>query len=369
MRSIKVSLLLNLTLLAGHLSLHAADSESLPTVDQVSGLCALHQTIVVQAQGLAEWAKTKSPSDLLLYLNGMALKGVKPEVDMVLQNKLVYRLERDPANSGNVEVWNSLLGRPQISGKSNVRVTVGLEGKPFPVTGSQTVKLQAIDPIGLLIYAILSLGLLFGVVLLARFSDLLRDAGPSPIGARKTFSLARSQMTFWFLLIVAAYGFIWLATGATDTITPSVLGLMGISAATGLAAVVVDYSKQTKAAAELAQLQSELASLQVEQTQQGASFPPAKVQHLNDVSAEINKRQQVTWPAKSQGFINDILSDANGISFHRLQIAIWTIVLGIIFVVSVYNVLSMPTFSDTLLGLMGISGGTYIGFKIPETQT
>jgi len=26
----------------------------------------------------------------------------------------------------------------------------------------------------------------------------------------------------------------------------------------------------------------------------------------------------------------------------------------------------MPTLSDALLGLMGISGGTYIGFKIPE---
>jgi hypothetical protein len=48
---------------------------------------------------------------------------------------------------------------------------------------------------------------------------------------------------------------------------------------------------------------------------------------------------------------------------------IWTIELSIIFVVSIYNVLSMPTFSDTLLGLMGISGGNYIGFKIPEAQT
>ena len=29
----------------------------------------------------------------------------------------------------------------------------------------------------------------------------------------------------------------------------------------------------------------------------------------------------------------------------------------------------MPEFSDTLLALMGISAGTYIGFKIPERQT
>ena len=62
----------------------------------------------------------------------------------------------------------------------------------------------------------------------------------------------------------------------------------------------------------------------------------------------------------------DILSDADGISFHRLQIAVWTVVLVIIFCDSGWHVLSMPTFSDTLLGIMGISGGTYIGFKFPE---
>ena len=45
---------------------------------------------------------------------------------------------------------------------------------------------------------------------------------------------------------------------------------------------------------------------------------------------------------------------------------VWTLVLGIIFIASVYNNLSMPEFSSTLLGLMGISSGTYLGFKVPE---
>jgi hypothetical protein len=72
---------------------------------------------------------------------------------------------------------------------------------------------------------------------------------------------------------------------------------------------------------------------------------------------------------QSEGFLKDILSDADGISLHRFQMAIWTIVLGIIFAASVYNSLAMPQFSGTLLALMGISGGTYIGFKFPEKQT
>jgi ABC-type Mn2+/Zn2+ transport system permease subunit len=62
----------------------------------------------------------------------------------------------------------------------------------------------------------------------------------------------------------------------------------------------------------------------------------------------------------------DIVSDANGVSFNRFQIAAWTVVLGIVFISRVYRELAMPTFSDTLLGLMGISAGTYLGLKIPE---
>jgi hypothetical protein len=71
-------------------------------------------------------------------------------------------------------------------------------------------------------------------------------------------------------------------------------------------------------------------------------------------------------PAASQGFLRDVLSDENGISLYRFQLFIWTLVLGVIFCASVYDGLAMPQFSTTLLGLMGISSGTYLGFKVPE---
>jgi hypothetical protein len=89
---------------------------------------------------------------------------------------------------------------------------------------------------------------------------------------------------------------------------------------------------------------------------------------LAQVSDQI---QALTRPASagvSVSFLRDILSDSSGYSFHRFQIFAWTIVLGIIFVSSVYNNLNMPEFSPTLLGLMGLSSGTYIGFKFPEKK-
>jgi hypothetical protein len=68
-------------------------------------------------------------------------------------------------------------------------------------------------------------------------------------------------------------------------------------------------------------------------------------------------------PAESQGFLIDILRDETGVSFRRFQMAGWIVVLRFIFVVAVEQTLAMPDFSATLLGLMGISSGAYIGFK------
>jgi hypothetical protein len=42
--------------------------------------------------------------------------------------------------------------------------------------------------------------------------------------------------------------------------------------------------------------------------------------------------------------------------------------LIVIFTIKVYDGLAMPDFDTTLLALMGISGGAYIGFKMPKQE-
>jgi hypothetical protein len=358
---------------AGSPALPVGSPTPLPKVTKVTGLVALHEILEVDCDGLKEWAKTNDPSKLVLYLDGTLMKGLAPKVDKANANRLFFKLERlsgnDESKADNSKAWDALFSRPKgIGKKGTVRVTVGPEtGVPFD--SDQRAVLYAIDPYWFWPYAVLSVLLLFFIWKVGRLSNLLRDSGPEPAGGRKTYSLARTQMAFWFFVIVVAYLFIFIVTGATDTITTSVLGLMGISAGTGLVAAVVDNSKRAQAQAELDKLRAEQAKLQGQQQAAqagGAVFPPESLQRLNDLPGLIAKQQAILDPIASQGFRLDILSDADGISFHRLQIAVWTVVLGIIFCVSVYNVLSMPTFSDALLGLLGISGGTYIGFKIPE---
>lgn len=232
----------------------------------------------------------------------------------------------------------------------------------------------------------------FGVLLAlfiwaARSSNMLREPGPEPENTaglvpppRKSYSLARTQMAFWFFVVVFAYVLIWMIAWDRDTLTPTVLGLAGISAATGLGASVVDRGKRAEANSKRDALTSELGKVNAAATVLARANQPsapdvklqrelaeheARVPELKDAIVKL-ERQLSTSP--SRHFLYDVLSDSGGISFHRFQIFVWTIVLGIIFSASVYNDLAMPEFSTTLLGLMGISSGTYLGFKFPEQK-
>src|SRR5204862_7264124 len=100
---------------------------------------------------------------------------------------------------------------------------------------------------------------------LARKTNLIREPGTSPIpGKLRPYNLGRSQMAFWFFLIYVSYMVIWLVTDALDTITPSLLGLMGISAGTALAEALIDSGKQQAITSQLQNLSAE--KLTIEQS-------------------------------------------------------------------------------------------------------
>lgn len=89
--------------------------------------------------------------------------------------------------------------------------------------------------------------------------------------------------------------------------------------------------------------------------------------HLSGDGAQLYMYRKLTH--QSESFLLDILSDTGGVNFHRFQMMAWTIVLGFIFAGHVYRDLAMPQFNETLLALLGISAGTYLGLKIPESQS
>ena len=361
-----------------------------PRVIHMTGTLELDDIIEVDLENLEKWAETNDASKLVPYINGRAIKGNYPEEIHLERGRLIYHLEITPDNKG---VWTDLLGAPTAI-RHPVTLSVGLEnGSAFDSIHARDnpVILTVISPVYGLIALFVIVVTLALLLWLARKTNIIREPGPPPApGKRRPYNLGRAQMAFWFFLIYSSYMAIWLITDALDTITPSLLALMGISAGTALGEALIDNGKDTTRINQIQDLTAERQAVEQSISQSQGDLDANVVAsatvadqsnrdvlnrqltesrtRLGQISQQLRTLDAQQAPTASAGFLRDILSDGSGYSFHRFQIFAWTIVLGIIFVSSVYNNLSMPEFSTTLLGLMGLSAGTYIGFKFPEQK-
>jgi hypothetical protein len=261
-------------------------------------------------------------TSVTLFVEGMDSGNEPVGVDME-SGTLTFVLDR---NEKNRNLWKPFLYDPLFDREVSIRLSVGLRGeRPLPrlPNANLTLHLQKLW-VDWTTWCWLALLLAFtaAIVLASVYTDMLRDGppvGPALDRVPQPYSLGRSQMAWWFFLIVISFVFIWLVTSDRDTIPPSLLGLMGISAATAL------------------------------------------------VAAAIPERQALA--RSSRGWWRDLITDVHGVvALDRLQIVVWTIVLSGIFLTSVVWDLTMPEFNTTLLALMGISSGTYLGFKLPHKE-
>lgn len=336
--------------------------------------------------------------NIALFLNGMPLRGIVPVPD-IYKETLRYTLQR---TNQTKDVWSALLGSPTGTTRE-VSVSVGPEnGYPLQ-TKIEKFNLVVLRPFWSIMALAIVTSMLIAFFKLAKRSALLRDPGPAKAASDETtnlpggkigrkinipYSLGRFQMAVWFLLVVMSFLFLWLVTGQLDTLPAQVLALMGIGAGTALGSSLIDASKSTESQSTVASLEAEKSTLgerieyinhhlqraptnktELENKNELETELTAKRQRQSALEDELKKAHKALNPIESQGFFKDILSDANGITFHRFQLLVWTVVLGFIFCASVYRSLAMPQFSDTLLALVGITSGTYIGFKFPEQHT
>jgi hypothetical protein len=205
-------------------------------------------------------------------------------------------------------------------------------------------------------------------------------------------------MAWWLFVILAAYLFIGLMTGNYLNVTTQAVALLGISALTAVGAVAIDQNRRDRGAedqksaltAEQTTLVAKHATLVKELDETAArlamlGIAPADandlvkaqtekqierdktLSRLNQIGQELKRLDATVRVNPATGnFLKDVLSDATGVTLHRFQMLVWTVVLGIVFAIQVYSNLAMLDFSPELLALQGISGGTYLGFKVPE---
>ena len=362
----------------------------------------LNHTLTLAIKNVDAWQKQDPThldlNKLTLYLDGVALKSLKPAFTKN-NTQISFSLEYLPSannNADNQQIWKQLLKQKRNYFFSRpVNVSLGYDGIQF--ASSVNATLTIVDKTWFYWFLAISGLLIVFFIWLTISSDVIREPGLQPNGSRKPFSLSRFQMAVWFFVVLISYVFIWIVTSDLANLTPSVLGLIGISAATGLGAMALDSSKsadqdkllndltislnqylvnQQILTSEIAQITSainvipapaNLTDLQTSLATKTGELA-GKQQQILHANNQIRALQDAALPEKSQGFIKDILHDDGGVSFHRFQIFSWTITLIIIFISKVSSDLNMPDFDSNLLALMGISSGTYLGFKLPNTQ-
>jgi hypothetical protein len=317
---------------------------------------------------------------------------------------LEFNLKRDAANKLSRADWDPVLKTPGISPKMDLAVGI-YDGNrntahvmALPV-GADTAApqlefhLRRVAPdewtvVGM----ILLVGAVIGFLYLLLRSGIVRDTA---CAVRKDglppLSLGRCQMAFWFFLVICAFYFLWLITGRgdNDTINSTILILIGISTGTALGSAIASKDEAETADAKneaakdaypnkikdakraLAAANKDRKKIDPKDTA-GIAAKNAEIKEQMDKVADLEAGLK-DWRKKNRRqSLLDLLSEDEGegrvITFHRFQIVVWTLVLGVVFVSEVLTKLAMPVFDTTLLTLMGISSGTYLGFKVSAKQ-
>jgi len=350
---------------------------------------------------------SKTAGDLVPFFHGVAVRGVHPEnpatePEQTVTNFRTYHSLRFTLgrNSSNRDVWDRFL-RGMKWGGSPLDVSVGFDGgdplptwvqkdKPpasDPTYGSyQSFRLAVLPHRSTAVAAFLVIVSVICFLLLVKGTDIVRDVGaPLRPDGRSPYSLARVQMAIWFFLVMTSWFLLVLVTKDLDTLTESVLVLIGISAGTAVGSAIMDAGTSMEPADRMRNLPADPRRLndlvdELRQKLVSTRSRPAttevereqKKADLNQVAADLSLVQSQQTFFRRRPWLRvvyDLLGDDGHISFHRFQIAVWTLVLAVVFVSRVLSELAMPEFSATILGLMGISSGTYLGFKLPAATT
>lgn len=313
-------------------------------------------------------------------------------------HEFAFRLRRVEKDR---DAWGKLYNGTDAAIESRVNLGVDFAGQLF--TLDSAVHPLADNKVQHVCLRLFSAGWLYSVLggmvilllLLMRLgalTDLLRDRDLSVrADGLAQFSLARLQLVFWLYLVVGAFLIIWLVTDRLDTLNTSILSLLGISSATLLASklantftltdgqVPADPLRAARAGKSRSAIFDELkkhrTDLEIEARRIVGNPHHLDAASYEDATRKLEYRiQQTDSDLAYLGhsfvtrFFVDMLSENGRVSLHRMQIVVWTVVLGVVFVARVRHELVMPEFSETLLGLMGLSSVTYVALKVPELK-
>ena len=388
--------------------------EAGPAADGGLQTVALGQRIAVRINGLADLKAKCGP--IILFLNGYPIKSVKPYPPAPPPQTATATVQQPPPNppppgggdlwftltvtdgstatdgskinDGSRDYWTPILGRPPWPGSfTTLSVSVGVEDQyPLRAGPGKSLPEFKFNPLHtgwFAVWSALFLALLGLFVFCSFRSNIIREGNPAGdyvAGAKGTYSLSKSQGAWWFFIILAAYLFIGIVTGDyLNSINSTALILLGIGAGTVIGSAAIDASKSTPESVlaernKIIEIKAKMDQLdaKMENRPTAPPLPDAEWNQMKEDMAAQHKQARSSYRkliGQSEDFFTNVLSDANGVSFHRFQMMAFTLILGFVFIRGVYDNLAMPEFNTTLMGLLELSAGTYLGLKIPEATT
>lgn len=236
---------------------------------------------------------------LVLFIDGVSIDGLKPDCSHA--GEVRYTLA---VNDKNAADWHELFARAPGCCR-NVSVSAGTSIYQLD-TEVLSIPMRIINRIRWAITIVLALLAVVAILLLHWRTSLLDN-------------LPRMQIACFALAIGIAYGYIWSTTGEVATINGSALTLLGIGLGTAAGHAILSSGKRVSVA--------------------------TAVQALANQGIEAPVESPVRF------------------GLHSLQSAVWTAIIGFIFIAAAYRELEMPNLSEQVLGILGISAGTYLALS------
>jgi hypothetical protein len=204
-----------------------------------------------------------------------------------------------------------------------------------------------------------------GVAVTGRFWGIL-------INERNVMSLSRFQAVLWTVLVLADFATILLGrawkgmslTSGGDLLRTDLLMLMGISLGSAVGTSIVHANKSGKPTPATA-----VQDAQTNMNDRAGDFTAAQ--------GVLYKNKSITDASAGDLFQGDELADAHMTDLSKVQMFFFTIVSAVVFLGTAdamftnmtLGAVTVPQLPTTLIALMGISHGTYLGNKaVTRTQ-
>jgi hypothetical protein len=239
---------------------------------------------------------------LVLFVDGLPIDGVPPDCSKA--GEVRYTLA---VNEKNADAWHTLFARaPGCCRDVSVSAGTGIRQLPTDVLSE---RMQIVNGVRWLVTIVIALLAVVAICILRWRTTLLTN-------------LPRLQIAFFAVVILVAYGYIWSTTGEAATLNGSALALLGIGAGTVVGNAILASARRVTIAG----------------------------------AAQAIANTGIAAPSET----------AVRFHLHALQSAVWTVVIGVIFVGAAYRTLQMPDLDGRVLLILGISAGTYLAFAFKK---